>query len=87
MVRPDLGAVAGAGTLSGIAGALLTVVLMAAVGTLLVCAVVWAIATSTGNYRAASRARAGLWVAVTAAALAGAAAIWTDFLIDLGQHL
>ena len=38
---------------------------------LVVSEIAWAIASSSGNYQAATRARSGLWVAIGAAALAG----------------
>lgn len=86
-VFPDFGAVNGASGLSTTVGALLTIVLMVAVLMLIVCAVTWAIASAHGNYHSATRARAGVWVALGAAALAGAGLTWTNFLIDLGHNL
>ena len=54
---------------------------------LIVCAIVWAIASAHGNHHAATRARTGLWVAVGAAALAGAGVAWLNFLVDVGTRL
>lgn len=86
-VFPDVGALSGSDALVQIAGALLSFVLIVAVLMLLVCAIVWAVASSTGNIPAAVKARTGLLVAVSAAALAGAGVAWVNWLIDLGTTL
>lgn len=86
-IFPDFGAVGGGGQLRTIVGALLMYVLILAVLSILICAVTWAIASSSGNYQSAIRARAGLLVAVGAAALAGAGVAWMNFLIGVGLHL
>lgn len=84
---PDFGGLGGAADLRAIVGALLTFVLITAVLMLIVCAIVWAVASSSGNYHAATRARVGLFVAVGAAAMAGAGIAWVNFLLDLGTQL
>ena len=86
-VFPDFGGVGGAGQLRSIVGALLMFVLIVAVLMLIVSAIVWAIASAHGNYQAAGKARAGLWVSVGAAALAGAGVAWVNFLLDVGTRL
>ena len=86
-VFPDFGGVGAASQLRSIVGALLTFVLITAVLMLIVCAIIWAIASAHGNYQAATRARTGLWVAVGAAALAGAGVTWLNFLLRIGTHL
>ena len=86
-VFPDFGGVGGAAELRSIVGALLMFVLVTAVLMLIVCAIVWAIASAHGNHHAATRARTGLWVAVGAAALAGAGVAWLTFLLDVGTRL
>lgn len=86
-VFPDFGGVGGAAELRSIVGALLMFVLVTAVLMLIVCAIVWAVASAHGNYQAATRARTGLWVAVGAAALAGAGVAWLNFLLDVGTRL
>ena len=86
-IFPDFGAVAGGADLRAIAGALLMYVLVFAVLMILICAVTWAITSSTGNYQSALRARTGVFVAVGAAALAGAGVAWMNFLIGVGQQL
>lgn len=86
-VYPDFGGVGAAGEIRSIVGALLMIVLIAAVLMLVVCAVVWAIASSSGNYHAAVKARTGLWVAFGVAVLAGAGVAWVNFLLDVGERL
>lgn len=86
-VFPDFGGVGGAGQLRAIVGALLMFVLIVAVLMLIVSAIVWAIASVHGNYQAAGKARAGLWVSVGAAALAGAGVAWVNFLLVVGTRL
>jgi hypothetical protein len=86
-VYPNFGAVGGSGQLASVVGALLTVVLIVAVLMLVVCAITWALANSHGNYQTAGRARAGLWIAIGTAALAGAGVTWTNFLLHLGSTL
>ncbi|WP_347125365.1 DUF6112 family protein [Microbacterium sp. SY138] len=86
-VFPDFGGVGGAADLRAIVGALLMFVLVIAVLMLIVCAIVWAIASSSGNYQAATKARTGLFVSLGAAALAGAGVAWVNFLLDVGAEL
>lgn len=86
-VFPDFDGVGAAAELQSIVGALLTFVLITAVLMLIVCAIVWAISSSNGNYQSATKARTGLFVAVGAAALAGAGVAWMNFLLDLGTQL
>ena len=86
-VFPDFGGVGGAADLRAIVGALLMFVLVTAVLMLIVCAIVWAISSAKGNYQSATKARTGLFVAVGAAALAGAGVAWLNFLLDVGTQL
>lgn len=86
-VFPDFDGVGGAAELRSIVGALLMFVLVIAVLMLIICAVVWAIASSNGNYQAATRARTGLFVAIGTAALAGAGVAWVNFLLNIGSRL
>lgn len=85
-VYPDFGAVDGAG-LENVIGALLTIVLILAVLTILISATAWAISSSHGNPATAQKAKAGLWVGIAVAALAGAAVAWLNFLIGIGNQL
>ncbi|MBW1640036.1 hypothetical protein G3H63_13270 [Microbacterium resistens] len=86
-VFPDFGSVGDTASLREIVGALLMFVLVTAVLMLIVCAITWAIASSNGNYQAATKARTGLFVSVGAAALAGAGVAWLNFLLDVGTQL
>ncbi|WP_448071057.1 DUF6112 family protein [Georgenia yuyongxinii] len=86
-VGPDFGAVAGSGELARVIGALLTITLVVAVGALVVCAATWALTAATGHWHTATRARTGVWVALGATALAGAALAWTNYLLGVGASL
>ena len=86
-VFPDFGGVGGATGLRTIVGALLMFVLIIAVLMLIVCAIIWVIASSSGNYQATTRARIGLFVAIGTAALAGAGVAWVNFLLGVGSQL
>ena len=86
-VGPNFGAVTAAGQLEHVIGALLTLALITAVGVLIVCAVTWAIATGTGSWQTATRARTGILVALAGAALAGGALAWTNWLLHTGAAL
>ena len=86
-VAPDFGAVAAAGGLERIVGALLTVALIAAVAMVVVCAITWAISSSTGSWHTAARARTGVLVAAGGAALTGGALAWANWLLHTGASL
>jgi steroid 5-alpha reductase family enzyme len=86
-VYPNLGAVGGSSTLVAVIGALLTITLMVACVMVLVSAAAWALAAAAGNYHAVAKARAGLFVAIAGAALAGGGVAWMNFLLHLGTTL
>lgn len=86
-VGPNFDSVAGSGQLARVAGALLTLILIMSVLMLIVCAIGWAISTSTGNYQASARNRLGIWVSLGAVGLAGGGMAWLNFLLDLGPRL
>lgn len=54
---------------------------------LIVSAIIWAIASSTGNAHTATKARIGAWVALGSAALAGAGVAWVNFLLGVGEQV
>ncbi|MCC6419743.1 MAG: hypothetical protein IT429_16035, partial [Gemmataceae bacterium] len=58
-VFPGFGAVGATDQLGEVIGALLTIVLIAAVLTLIVSAIIWAISSSAGNPYTAQKARLG----------------------------
>ena len=86
-VFPDFEGLGGVGDLQEVVGAALMIALIVAVLMLIVSGIIWAIATATGNYQAAAKARAGTLVALGGAILAGAAVTWLNWLIDLGGTL
>ncbi len=86
-VYPNFNGVGGADQLDTVIGALMTIVLVVAVLMMVACAAVWALASSHGNYQTAGKARAGLLVAIGAAALDGAGIAWMNFLLHIGPTL
>jgi hypothetical protein len=86
-VGPNFGAVNGSGDLRAIVGALLTYGLIIAVLMLVVCSATWALASHSGSWHTAQRAKTGLYVALGGATLIGAALAWANWLLDLGAHL
>lgn len=86
-VGPDFGAVGGSGQLRKIVGALLTFGLLTAVLMVIICAATWAIASSSGSWQSASKAKTGLLVAIGGAAFSGGALAWANWLLDLGATL
>ncbi|OUZ07226.1 hypothetical protein BHE97_17090 [Aeromicrobium sp. PE09-221] len=86
-VFPNFDGLAGVSDLEDVVGALLTIVLVAAVLMLIVSAVAWAIASAAGNYATAGKARGGVLVALGAAVLAGGAIAWVNWLIGIGRQL
>lgn len=86
-VFPDFDSLGGIGDLKSVIGAMLTVVLIMAVLMLIVSAIVWSIAASTGNPDMSSKGRTGVFVALGAAALAGCGVAWVNWLIGVGGQL
>ncbi|GAA1609249.1 MULTISPECIES: DUF6112 family protein [Leucobacter] len=86
-VFPDFGAVGASDEFASVIGALLTIVLIGAVLTLVVSAIVWAMSSSTGNPYTAQKACIGVFVALGTAAFAGAGIAWTNFLLTIGDHI
>lgn len=86
-VFPDFDSLGGIGDLRVVIGALLTIILIVAVLMIIICAIIWAIATSTGNPGMSAKGRDGVFVALGAAALAGCGVAWINWLISLGEQL
>lgn len=86
-VSPDFGTVGGSSQLRQIVGALLTFGLLTAVLMVIVCASTWAVASSSGSWHAASKAKSGLFVALGGAVLIGGALAWANWLLDVGATL
>lgn len=86
-VGPNFGAVGGSGQLRAIVGALLTYGLIVAVLMLVISAATWALASGSGSWHTAQKAKTGCFVAIGGAAFTGAALAWTNWLLQLGAHL
>jgi len=86
-VGPNFDAVGGSGDLRAIVGALLTYGLIVAVLMLVISVTTWAIASSSGSWHTAQKAKAGCFVAIGGAVLIGAALAWANWLLDVGTHL
>ena len=86
-VGPDFGAVGGSGDLRAIVGALLTYGLIVAVLMLVISATTWAVASGSGSWHTAQKAKLGCFVAFGGAALTGTALTWANWLLDIGPHL
>lgn len=86
-VNPNFGAVGGSGELRAIVGALLTYGLIVAVLMLVISATTWAIASSSGSWHTAQKAKLGCFVSIGGAVLTGAALTWANWLLDIGPHL
>jgi hypothetical protein len=86
-VGPDFGAVGGSSDIRQIVGALLTYGLLIAVLMLLVCAAGWAIGSANASWQTASKAKAGLLVALLGAVLIGGALAWANWLLGVGASL
>lgn len=87
VVGPDFGAVGGSGDLRAIVGALLTYGLLIAVLMLIVCSATWALASHSGSWHTAQKAKTGIFVALGGAVLTGAALTWANWLLGIGAHL
>lgn len=87
LAGPDFSAVGGAGDLRRVVGALLTYGLVIAVLMVVVCAATWAIGSAQGSWQTASKARAGLVVALGGAVLTGGSLVWVNWLISVGASL
>lgn len=86
-VGPNFGAVGGASHLRQIIGALLTYGLIVAVLMVIMCAATWAVASSSGSWQTASKAKTGLLVALGGAVLTGGVLAWANWLLGLGASL
>jgi len=86
-VAPDFGAANGAGQMRSVVGALLTYGLVVAVLMLIICAATWALASHSGSWHTAQKAKLGIFVALGGATLTGGALVWANWLLGLGAHL
>lgn len=86
-VGPNFDAVGGSSHLRSIVGALLTYGLIVAVLMVVACAATWAVASSSGSWQAASKAKTGLVAALGGAVLTGGALAWANWLLGVGASL
>ena len=86
-VGPNFGALGGTGDLRAIVGALLSYGLLVAALMLVVSAATWALASGSGSWHTAQKAKTGVLVALGGATLTGGALAWANWLLDLGAHL
>lgn len=86
-VGPNFDAAGGAGDLRAIVGALLTYGLIIAVLMLVISATTWAVASNSGGWHTAQKAKVGCLVAIGGATLTGGALAWANWLLDIGAHL
>lgn len=86
-VGPDFSAVNRADDVRAIVGALLTYGLIVAVLMLVISAMTWALASSSGGWHTAQKAKLGCFVAIGGATLTGGALAWANWLLDIGAHL
>jgi hypothetical protein len=85
-MTPDFSATNGT-ILATVVGALLTIVLIAAVASLIICAICWAVGETQGNHQMAAKGKTGVLIALGTAAAAGAGVAWANFLIHIGEGL
>jgi hypothetical protein len=86
-ITPNAQGLPGIAELENIVGALLTVGLIAAVGGLLLAAMVWAVASHSGNVHLVQRAKGGVLISFVAAALTGGAVALITFFSNAGGTL
>jgi len=85
-IAPDFGAVGGT-TLQNMIGGLLTIVLIAAVATLIASAISWGVGSSSGNYQLANKGKTGTLLALATAALTGSAVAILNWLVRIGSRM
>lgn len=86
-VHPNSSGLPGISELDNIAGALLTIGLIASLAGLVISAIVWAIGNHSVNPSLAGRGKTGVLVAFAAAALTGGAVTLINFFAGAGSHL
>jgi hypothetical protein len=86
-IMPDFDAIAGTAELRRLVGALMTYALLSAALMLIVSATTWALATHSGNWHTAQKAKTGTYVAIGGAVLTGSAITWANWLLGIGAHL
>ncbi|MDR3106916.1 MAG: DUF6112 family protein [Bifidobacteriaceae bacterium] len=85
-MSPDFSAANGT-VLASVVGALLTIVLVAAVAALIASAICWAYGEANGNYQLSAKGKTGVLIALGTAIAAGAGIAWMNFLLRVGETL
>jgi hypothetical protein len=85
-VTPDFTAADGT-ALADVVGALLTIVLVAAVASLVASAICWAYGEANGNHQLAAKGKTGVLIALGTGIAAGAGVAWINFLVTIGESL
>jgi hypothetical protein len=86
-ISPNTNGLPGISELQNIVGALLTFGLIAAVAGLVISAMVWAVASHSGNVHLVGRAKSGVLVSAAAAMLTGGAVGLISFFSHAGAAL
>lgn len=86
-ISPNTTGLPGISELQNIVGALLTLGLIAAVAGLVLSAMVWAVASHSGNVHLVGRAKSGVLVSAAAAMLTGGAVALISFFSHAGAAL
>jgi Family of unknown function (DUF6112) len=86
-ISPNTTGLPGISELQHIVGALLTFGLIAAVAGLVLSAMVWAVASHSGNVHLVGRAKSGVLVSAAAAMLTGGAVALISFFSHAGAAL
>jgi hypothetical protein len=86
-ISPNTTGLPGISELQNIVGALLTFGLIAAVAGLVISAMVWAVASHSGNVHLVGRAKSGVLVSAAAAMLTGGAVALISFFSHAGAAL
>jgi len=86
-VTPNTTGLPGITELDNIVGALMTIGVVASLAGLIISAIVWAVGHHSSNPQHVSRGKAGVIVAVIAAALCGGAELLINFFFHAGSLL
>ena len=86
-ITPNTTGLPGISELETIVGALLTLGLVASVAGLVLSAIVWAVASHSGNVHIVGRAKTGVVVSAVAAMLTGGAVALVTFFSNAGAAL
>lgn len=86
-IQPDPSGLPGGPVLERMLSGLMFWTLLAAVGGLLVSAIVWAFSSHAGNYQHAASGKKGVVVAAAVAVLAGGAVALVNFFVGVGATI